>query len=160
MCQFVVTRENEGVMEETVRVLMETRARGMTFSLYVPPRNDASGLTWGTLERRDRAVREAMRLKEAYPDFVWNRRRALELTLSENAKRVTDRCPAREYVLPLYLEGDRFTRTYCCMGNDADCDLCGSWVVFSLASRLEAAEAAASAEHDSAQRSQAQKNVA
>jgi len=146
MCQFVVTRENEEVMEETVRILRETRARGMTFSFYVPPKNDTSGLTWGSLERRDPAVREAIRLKKKYPEFVWNRLRALELTLSPNAKRVTDHCLARQYVLPLYLDGDRFTRAFCCMGNDADCDLCGSWVVFSLASKFEAAGAPAPAE--------------
>ena len=64
MCQYVVTRENEDTMEETLRILKETRAQGMTFSFYVPPRNDTSSLTWGSLERRDKAVREAMRLKE------------------------------------------------------------------------------------------------
>lgn len=140
MCQYVVTRENEHVMEETLRVLRETRAQGMTFSFYVPPANDASGLTWGSLERRDSAVREAMRLKALYPGFVWNRTRALELTLSRNARRVTDHCLAKELVLPLYLDGDLFTRTFCCMGNDVDCDLCGSWVVFNLAAKFEAAK--------------------
>jgi len=138
MCQYVVTKENEIAMEETVRGLKETRARGMTFSFYVPPRNDTSGLTWGSLERRDKAVREAMRLKELYPEFVWNRYRALELTLSQNAKAVTDKCYAKELVMPLYLDGDRFTRPFCCMGNDVDCDLCGSWVVFNFAAKIEA----------------------
>lgn len=137
MCQYVVTKENEAGMEETVRILRETRAQGMTFSFYVPPRNDTSSLTWGSLERRDKAVREAMRLKELYPEFVWNRYRALELTLSQNAKAVTDRCYAKELVMPLYLDGDRFVHPFCCMGNDADCDLCGSWVVFNLAAKIE-----------------------
>lgn len=109
MCQCVVTRENE----------------------------DDSSLTWGSLERRDKAVREAMRLKELYPDFIWNRHHALELTLAHNAKTVTDNCYAKEFVMPLYLDGDRFTHTFCCMGNDVDCDLCGSWVVFNLAARIE-----------------------
>jgi len=136
MCQYVVTRENEDVMEETVRILRETRAQGMTFSFYVPPGNDTSSLTWGSLERRDKAVREAMRLKELYPGFIWNRTRALELTLSPNAKGVTDNCYAKQFVLPLYLDGDRFTQPFCCMGNDVDCDLCGSWVVFNLAAKL------------------------
>ena len=136
MCQYVVTRENEDVMAETVEILKETRAQGMTFSFYVPPRDDTSSLTWGSLERRDKAVRNAMQLKEQYPDFVWNRTRALELTLSQNAKVVTDNCPAKAFVLPLYLDGDRFTHTFCCMGNDADCDLCGSWVVFNLAAKF------------------------
>ena len=137
MCQYVVTRENEVAMEETVRILRETLAQGMTFSFYVPPRNDTSSLTWGSLERRDKAVREALRLKEMYPEFVWNRCRALELTLSQNAKSVTDNCYAKELVMPLYLDGDRFARPFCCMGNDVDCDLCGSWVVFNLAANIE-----------------------
>jgi MoaA/NifB/PqqE/SkfB family radical SAM enzyme len=137
MCQYVVTKENEAGMEETVRILRETRAQGMTFSFYVPPRKDNSSLTWGSLERRDKAVREAMRLKELYPKFVWNRYRALELTLSQNAKAVTDKCYAKELVMPLYLDGDRFVHPFCCMGNDADCDLCGSWVVFNLAAKIE-----------------------
>jgi len=138
MCQCVVTRENEDVLEETVQILKESRIQGMTFSFYVPPRNDDSPLTWGSLKRRDRAVREAIRLKELYPDFIWNRHRALELTLSSNAKSVTDNCFAKEFVLPLYLDGDRFSHTFCCMGNDVDCDLCGSWVVFNIAARIEA----------------------
>jgi len=133
MCQYVVTRENEDAMEETVQILRETQAQGMTFSFYVPQRNDTSSLTWGSLERRDKAVREAIRLKKLYPDFVWNRTRALELTFSQHAKSVTDNCLAKEFVLPLYLDGDRFIHPFCCMGNDADCDLCGSWVVFNLA---------------------------
>jgi sulfatase maturation enzyme AslB (radical SAM superfamily) len=138
MVQYVVTKENEAGMEETLHILRETNAQGMTFSFYVPPRNDTSSLTWGSLERRDKAVREAMRLKESYPGFVWNRHRALELTLSQNAKAVTDKCYAKELVMPLYLDGDRFTRPFCCMGNDVDCDLCGSWVVFNLAAKIEA----------------------
>ncbi len=137
MCQCVVTRENEDAMDETVRILKETRAQGMTFSFYVPPAGDTSSLTWGSLPRRDKAVREAMRLKEMYPEFVWNRYRSLELTLSQNAKTVTDHCYAKEFVMPLYLDGDQFTRTFCCMGNDVDCDLCGSWIVFNLAAKME-----------------------
>ena len=137
MSQYVVTKENESGMEETLHILRETNAQGMTFSFYVPPRDDTSSLTWGSLERRDKAVREAMGLKELYPNFVWNRHRALELTLSQNAKAVTDKCYAKNLVMPLYLDGDRFTRPFCCMGNDVDCDLCGSWVVFNLAAKIE-----------------------
>ena len=141
MCQYVVTKENEDVMEETMRILKKTRAEGMTFSFYVPPQNDTSTLTWGSLERRDHAVHEAIRLKELFPDFVWNKHRALELTLSQNAKSVTDNCHAKEVIMPLYLDGDKFTHTFCCMGNDVDCNLCGSWVVFNIAARVEANEA-------------------
>ncbi len=140
MSQCVVTRANEDVLEELVQCLLPTRIEGLTFSFYVPRARDESQMTWGSLERRDKAVYEALRLKEKYPDFIWNNRRTLELTLSENARAVTDRCPAKQLVLPLYLEGDRFVTPFCCYGNDVDCDLCGAWVVFYLAAKLEAAE--------------------
>ena len=78
-----------------------------------------------------------MELKEKFPDFVWNKKRSLELMLSENAKSVTDNCPSKKHVLPLYLEGNEFVIPYCCYGNDVDCDLCGAWVVFYLAAKLE-----------------------
>ena len=109
----------------------------MTFSFYVPPQNDKSELTWGSLKRRDEAVYEVFRLKEKYPGFIWNNRRSLALTLSETAKQVTDNCPSKKYVLPLYLEGDQFVTPFCCYGNDVDCDLCGAWVVFYIAAQLE-----------------------
>jgi len=137
MCQCVVTKENENMLEDLVIRLMPTRFEGMTFSFYVPPANDNSTLTWGTAKRRDSAVLEALRLKKLYPDFIWNSTRTLELTLSENCKAVTDNCPSKKYVLPLYLGGEDFTIPFCCYGNDVDCDLCGAWVVFYIASLLE-----------------------
>ncbi len=137
MCQCVVTRKNEHAMQELVERLRESRIEGMTFSFYVPRAEDVSDLTWGSLADRDPAVREALRLKDEYPDFIWNNRRSLQLTLSENAKAITDDCPATKYVLPLYLEGDELVTPYCCYGNDVDCDLCGAWVVFYLAAKLE-----------------------
>lgn len=138
MAQCVVTRENEHALQELVELLLPTRLQGLTFSFYVPCAKDESGLGWGSLGERDRAVREAMRLKNEYPDFVWANRRGLELMLSENAKAVTDNCPSRKLVLPLYLKGDDFVVPYCCYGNDVDCDLCGAWVVFYLAAKMEA----------------------
>jgi MoaA/NifB/PqqE/SkfB family radical SAM enzyme len=142
MCQCVVTRTNEDRLEELVECLRPTRAEGMAFSFYVPPQYDTSELTWGSLKRRDEAVYEVFRLKKKYPDFIWNNRRSLELTLSENAKQVTDNCPSKKYVLPLYLEGDQFVTPFCCYGNDVDCDLCGAWVVFYIAAKLEQGDSA------------------
>lgn len=139
MCQCVVTKKNEGSLEELVNTLRPTRLEGMTFSFYVPGARDDSEFTWGSLTRRDGAVREVIGLKEKYPDFIWNSRLSLEMTLSENAKAVTDNCPSRRFVLPLYLEGDEFVTPYCCYGNDVDCNLCGAWVVFYIAARLEEA---------------------
>jgi Fe-coproporphyrin III synthase len=137
MCQSVVTKQNEDSLEELVTLLQPTRAEGMTFSFYVPPKSDNSDLTWGSLERRDKAVRIVMDLKERFPDFIWNKKRSLELMFSENAKSVTDNCPSKNLVLPLYLEGGEFVMPYCCYGNDVECDLCGAWVVFHLAAKLE-----------------------
>ncbi len=139
MCQCVVTKLNEDRLEELVEILMPTRFEGMTFSFYVPPENDTSELTWGSLQKRDKAVHEVFRLKEKYPEFIWNNNRSLELTLSENSKKVTDNCPSKKYVLPLYLDGDEFVTPFCCYGNDVDCDLCGAWVVFYIAALLEQA---------------------
>ena len=140
MCQCVVTKSNEDHLEELVKLLLPSRFEGMTFSFYSPPRNDKSDLTWGTVERRDKAVQEVMRLKKKYPAFIWNKQRGLELTLSQNAKTVTDNCPSMKFVMPLYLEGNEFVHPFCCYGNDVDCDLCGAWVVFNIAARIEQQE--------------------
>lgn len=137
MAQCVVTKRNEMMLEQLLETLLPTRIEGMTFSFYVPPVQDNSDLTWKTLTRRDRAVKEVMRLKKAYPEFVWNSGRGLELTLSDNAKAVTNNCPPKKYVLLLYLDGDKFVQPFCCYGNDVNCDLCGAWVVFSIAVKLE-----------------------
>ena len=137
MCQCVVTKENENMLEDLVTHLRTTRFEGMTFSFYVPPANDDSALNFQTTKRRDHAVFQVLRLKEKYPDFIWNNKRSLELTLSENCKAVTDNCPSKKFVLPLYLDGDEFTSPFCCYGNDVDCDLCGAWVVFYIAGLLE-----------------------
>mgnify|MGYP006303530541 CR=1 FL=1 len=142
MCQCVVTKANETMLEELVARLRPTRFEGLTFSFYVPPANDTSELTWGTTARRDRAVQEVLRLKKQYPDFIWNNERALELTLSENCQAVTTNCPSQQFVLPLYLEGQEFVAPFCCYGNDVDCDLCGAWVVFYIAGLLEKSGAA------------------
>ena len=140
MCQCVVTKANEHVLEELVELIRPTRAEGMTFSFYVPTKDDMSEFTWGSLERRDEAVREVMRLKKEHSDFIWNSTRGLELTLSENAKSVTDNCPSQRLLLPLYLDGDDFVSPFCCYGNDVDCDLCGAWVIFHLAAKLESGD--------------------
>lgn len=136
MCQCVVTTQNQDHLEELAVILREAGVAGLTFSFYVPRREDDSGLSWGSLERRDPAVREAIRLKRKYPDFIWNKMRGLELTLSANSPAITANCMSKRFVLPLYLEGSRFVIPFCCYGNDVDCDLCGAWVVFNIAAKL------------------------
>ncbi|MBI3786618.1 MAG: radical SAM protein [Deltaproteobacteria bacterium] len=134
--QCVVTKRNQHRLQEVVDAVRATRAGWMTFSFYVPRANDSGPDAWETNEDRAAAVREVMRLKEIYPGFIRNSARMLELMLPPVCKQVTDACPARDNVLPLYLEGDHFTTPFCCYGNDVDCDRCGAWVVFQLAARL------------------------
>ena len=146
--QCTVTRRNQDRLEELVEAVAATRAGWMTFSFYVPPQPCADlgaggvdDLGWATLGERMAAVEEVMRLKDAYPDFVRNRRRALELMSPELAPTVTAACLPRKLLLPLYLDRDHFTTPFCCYGNDVDCSRCGAWVVFEMAALAEAQRA-------------------
>jgi MoaA/NifB/PqqE/SkfB family radical SAM enzyme len=139
--QCVITRRNQHRLEELVQAVRATRAGWMTFSFYVPRQNETRGDAWATNEERVGAVQEVMRLKKRYPGFVRNSRRSLELMRPEHAKRVTEECLAQRYILPLYLDGDRFRTPFCCYGNDVDCERCGAWAVFHLAARLSGREA-------------------
>ncbi|MFI5395387.1 MAG: radical SAM protein [Candidatus Binatia bacterium] len=134
--QCVVTRRNQGRLEELVEAVRATRAAWMTFSFYVPRANDTSGDAWATNDERAVAVREVMRLKARYPGFVRNSARSLELMLPPHCIRVTAACPAQDNVLALWMDGERFITPFCCYGNDVDCERCGAWVVFSLAAKL------------------------
>lgn len=136
--QGVVTRRNQHRLEELVAAVRATRAGWMTFSFYVPRAGDRGELAWATNEDRAGAVREVLRVKARYPDFVRNSTRSLELMLPPACERVTAACPARTFILPLYMERDRFVTPFCCYGNDVDCARCGAWIVFHLAARLEA----------------------
>jgi MoaA/NifB/PqqE/SkfB family radical SAM enzyme len=137
--QCVVTRRNQDRLQELVHTLRATRVGWITFSFYVPRAADTGTDAWPTNEDRRPAVEEVMRLKARDPAFVRNSARSLALMLPPDAQRVTDACPARDGVLPLYLEGRRFVTPFCCYGNDVDCDRCGAWVVFHLAAKREAA---------------------
>ncbi|MDH3213692.1 MAG: radical SAM protein [Myxococcales bacterium] len=134
--QCVVTKRNQHRLEELVEALQATRVGWMTFSFYVPRANEAGEDAWSDNEERGAAVREVMRLKRRYPGFVRNTQRSLDLMLPPWARRVTAACPARDHILPLYLDDGRFTTPFCCYGNDVDCERCGAWAVFHLAARL------------------------
>jgi MoaA/NifB/PqqE/SkfB family radical SAM enzyme len=133
--QCTVTPVNEAHLEELLVELRDTPVGWMTFSFIVPSDDEQSELCWPTLEARMVAVREVLRLKAAYPGFVRNRTQSLELMAPEHAPDVTAHCPSKTHVLPLWLDGDRFTTPFCCYGNDVDCSRCGAWVVFDLAAR-------------------------
>ena len=134
--QCVVTRRNQQRLGELVETLSAARVDWMTFSFYVPRATDQSEDAWPTNQDRVWAVREVMRLRAAYPGFVRNSQHSLELMLPPICDDVVANCPARDNVLPLWLESDRFATPYCCYGNDVDCSRCGAWVVFSLAARF------------------------
>lgn len=138
--QCVVTRRNEHRLEELVAALRRTCVRWLTFSWYVPRRDDASGDAWPDNAARAWSVGEVQRLKRLHPGFIRNSAESLALMLPPACERVTTACPAQAHVLPLWMEGDHFATPYCCYGNDVDCARCGAWVVFSLAAKRAAAE--------------------
>lgn len=136
--QCAVTKKNEDCIEELVKFLMkETPIRGLTFSFYVPRKNDTSEFTWKSLKERDYAVKKAHKLKNQYPKFILNNEFAFELLLSQNALSETNNCPMKKYLLPLYLGDKGFEIPFCCHGNDVNCDMCGSFGVFHMAAVMK-----------------------
>lgn len=136
MVQCVVHRQNQHRLEEMIRELEPTNVEGITFTFLVPEAGEVSPRAWESVEERETAIDIVWDLKRRYPDFVWNSGRSLELLRPGPAKLITDNCPLLQVALPLYLDGDRFSSPLCCYGNDVDCDRCGSWGVFSTASKF------------------------
>ncbi|MCC6217149.1 MAG: radical SAM protein [Polyangiaceae bacterium] len=134
--QCVVTRQNQARVSELVEAFVDTPVDGIAFTFHVPQQGERSELAWRDVEEREVAVDLVLELKERYPRFVWNHRRALALMRPGAARVVTAHCPALATVLPLYVERGRFTNPRCCYGNHADCDRCGAWVVFAHAAKL------------------------
>lgn len=133
--QCTVTPLNEGALEQLVEAIIDSPVAWMTFSFVVPCRDDRSELAWPDLESRMSAVNEVKRLKALHPAFIRNRSDALELMSPETAPEVTSNCLSKQFVLPLWLDGDHFTTPFCCYGYDVDCSRCGAWVVFDIAAR-------------------------
>ncbi|MBI5115254.1 radical SAM protein [Candidatus Poribacteria bacterium] len=138
--QCAVTRENEDYLNELLETIID-KVDGITFTFYIPRRNDTSTLGWRSLEEREPAVRRVMELKNRFPDFVWNSLESLELMLPANSKEVTDNCLPKKFLLPLYLNGKEFETPFCCAGNDVNCDLCGMWGVFHFAAKTRTGSA-------------------
>ncbi len=136
-CSCSVNKKNEAYLEDLIQTLQETNARGVTFSFYVPKKNDSTEFKWNSLEERDVVVKKVLALKEKYPNFILNNKMVFELLLSQNAKEITDNCPLKKHALPLYLGDEGFETPFCCYGNDVDCDLCGAWGVFHLAAVIK-----------------------
>ncbi len=134
--QCVVTRSNQHRLRELVVDFIGTRADGITFSFFCPAEGEQSELAWPSLSAREEAVDLVLALKDEYPRFVWNSRRALELMRVPTADLVTSNCPAERTVMPLYVSGGQITTPRCCHGNKVDCARCGAWVVFSHAAKI------------------------
>ena len=133
-CNCVVTKRNENSLLELIKTLQkETPLRGVNFTFYVPKKVDNSGLSWECLEERDVIIKNVIKLKEQYPKFILNHTMVLELMLSRNALEITNNCPVKNFMLPMYLGEEGFVRPFCCYGNDVNCDMCGAWAVFHLA---------------------------
>lgn len=134
--QCTVTPTNQGHLAELVEALVDTRVGWMTFSFVVPYPGAGPDLAWPDLAARMQAVEEVRALKERFGGFVRNRSAALDLMAPESAPAITAHCPLQAWVLPLWLDGDRFTTPFCCYGNGPDCSRCGAWAVFDIASRM------------------------
>ena len=138
-CNCVVTKKNENYLEELIKTMQEeTPLRGVTFSFYVPKKNDESELGWKSLKERDLTIKNVMNLKKKYPKFILNNMMVFEFMLSQNALQFTNNCPVKKYMLPLYLGEEGFEHPFCCYGNDVNCDLCGAWAVFHLGAIIKA----------------------
>lgn len=145
--QHVVTRRNAPVLAEFVETMREVpNVDGVVFSIYVPQKNDDSGLAFDH-PQRDELIAMILGLKEVHGDFIFNERRALELAYSATSKAVTDHCDMKANSLALDYRLQR--RTPCCYGEEVDCDLCAAPTPFSIAARREARAAGGPAQPSS-----------
>ncbi len=136
--QMVVTRQNESGIEEFVEQVKDWPIDGITFTLYVPTRDDDTGLDWLDLADRDVVVDRLIAVKRTYPRLIKAHIPTLEMMKSDVALEHTgqegENCPLLGTALPLYMgDGGEFERTFCCYGNDVDCARCGSYLVFNAA---------------------------
>ena len=140
MLQMVLTRQNEAHLEDFVEQVKDWPVTGLAFTFYVPTRNDESPLFWRDPKERDRVVERLMALKRKHPNLIKSNIETLEMMMSdicmESIGENGEKCLLRN-VLPLYM-GDEgsFERTFCCYGNDVDCERCGAYMVFNQAHHL------------------------
>ncbi len=139
--QMVITRQNESGVEEFVEQVKDWPLDGITFTFYVPNRNDESGLDWLDLADRDAAVDRVIALKRKYPRLIKAHIGTLEMMKADVALEHTgqegENCVLLGNALPLYMgDGGEFERTFCCYGNDVDCSRCGSYLVFNAAHHI------------------------
>ncbi|HJP21087.1 MAG TPA: radical SAM protein [Alphaproteobacteria bacterium] len=138
--QMVLTRQNEEHLEAFVEEVKDWPISGLAFTFYVPNRDDRSSLVWRDLRERDRVVERLIALKRRYPRLIKSHVAALEMMMSDVCMDAIgengEKCQLRKS-LPLYMgENGRFERTFCCYGNDVDCERCGAYMVFNQAYHL------------------------
>ncbi len=138
--QMVLTKQNEAHLETFAQEVKDWPIAGLAFTFYVPTRNDQSSLVWHDLAERDPVVTRLIALKRRYPGLIKSHVGALELMMSDvcmdSIGENGENCELRK-TLPLYMgEAGNFERTFCCYGNDVDCDRCGAYMVFNQAFHL------------------------
>ncbi|MCP4225617.1 MAG: radical SAM protein [Actinomycetia bacterium] len=138
MLQMAITKQNAPSIERFVEAVIDWPVDGVAFTFYVPQEGEQSDLAWDTNEERDEVVDRVIALKRRYPELVKTSVGTLELMKSDQClDYVGDNC-ALKSMLPLYVgDGGVFERTFCCYGNDVDCDRCGAYAVFNAARHRE-----------------------
>ncbi len=134
MLQMTITKANAASIERFVDAVADWPVDGVAFGFYVPRDGEHSDLAWDTNEERDEVIDRVVALKKRFPDL-------LKVSLDTLALMRADRCLdyvgdhcALKSMLPLYVgDGGMFERTFCCYGNDVDCDRCGAYAVFNAA---------------------------
>jgi len=132
--QMAIMKSTSHSIEEFVEAVAHWPIDGIAFTFYVPTDGERSDLAWDTNQERDEVIDRVIALKRKFPDLVKSNIEALELMKSDRcAAHTGDNC-ALKAVLPLYVgDGGVFERTFCCYGNDVDCDRCGAYAVFNAA---------------------------
>lgn len=136
LVQTVVSKKSRPFMERFIEELtVAPNIAGVILSIYVPQKNDDTGLAF-PMSERDELIDRLVALKDRWGPFVANERRALELARPETCKAITDACDIRSRSLALDYRLRR--RLPCCYGENVDCDLCAVPPPFSIAARAEA----------------------
>ncbi|MCP5026878.1 MAG: radical SAM protein [Actinomycetia bacterium] len=134
MLQMTITKANAASIERFVDAVADWPVDGVAFGFYVPRDGERSDLAWDTNEERDEVIDRVVALKKRFPDLLKVSLDTLALMRSDRClDYVGDHC-ALKSMLPLYVgDGGMFERTFCCYGNDVDCDRCGAYAVFNAA---------------------------
>ncbi len=134
MLQMAIMKSTAHSIEAFVEAVADWPVDGIAFTFYVPTAGEHSELAWDTNEERDEVIDRVIALKRRYPDLVKSSLATLELMKSDRCREYTGDGCALKSMLPLYVgDGGVFERTFCCYGNDVDCERCGAYAVFNAA---------------------------